>query len=251
MRVGTLKWIWAAALIVLMAAPGCQADMRDMVQQAAKALPAGQGAIQGQGLSQGDIAAGLKEALQVGTANAVNFTSRTDGYYKNPKIKIPLPGYVQKADKLLRLAGMGDQVDAFELSMNRAAEKAAPEAKALFVDALQKMTFADASRILNGRENEATLFFKDKTYQPLTRRFTPLVHDAMGEVGVTRQYQALDAKIKTLPLGETVAFDLDQYVTGKALDGLFFVLAQEEAKIRKNPAARVTDVLKKVFGSGR
>lgn len=245
----TVKTAWAAVMIVLLAALGCQADLQDVVQQATKAIQSGQGV--GQGLSQGDIVAGLKEALQVGTSNTVSFTSKPDGYYKNPKIRIPLPGNVQKAEKLLRLAGMGDQVDAFELSMNRAAEKAAPQAKALFVDAIKQMTFADARKILNGRENEATLFFQDKTYQPLTQRFTPLVHDAMGNVGVTRQYQALDARIRSLPLGEAVSFDLDQYVTGKALDGLFLVLAQEEARIRKDPAARVTDILKKVFGSGK
>jgi hypothetical protein len=200
-------------------------------------------------LSTGDIIAGLKEALKVGTDNTVNFTSKLNGYYKNPQIKIPLPEEVKKYDEILRLAGLGKQIDAFEKSMNRAAEKAAPEAKALFWGAIRQMTFSDAKKILNGRDNEATLYFKNKTYDPLANRFKPLVHGAMAEVGVTRSYQKLENKINTLPVGGLLNFNLDNYVTGKALDGLFYVLAQEEAKIRRDPAARVTEILRKVFGS--
>jgi len=144
---------------------------------------------------------------------------------------------------------MGAQVDAFELSMNRAAERAAPEAKALFVETIKQMTFADARQILNGRENEATLYFKDKTYQSLSQRFKPLVHTAMSEVGVTHYYQRMTAGLSGLAVGDSL--DLDRYVTGKALDGLFVMLAQEEAKIRNDPAARVTDLLKHVFGGSR
>jgi hypothetical protein len=200
-----------------------------------------------QSLTLGEIVAGLKEALNVGTSNAVHFTSRTDGYYRNPQIKIPLPEKVVKAENLLRMAGMGPKVDAFELSMNRAAERAAPEAKALFVQTIQQMSFSDARKILNGRENEATLYFRDRTYTQLAQRFKPLVHTAMSEVGVTSAYQKMTAGLSSLQLGESL--DLDQYVTGKALDGLFFMLAQGETKIRQDPAARVTDLLKKVFSS--
>jgi hypothetical protein len=202
-----------------------------------------------QGLSQSEIVDGLKEALKIGTVNAVRLTSKLDGYYKNPQIKIPLPEKVQKMEKVLRIAGLGDQVTDFELSMNRAAEKAAPAAEQLFVDAIAQMSFADARRILKGRANEATLYFKGKTYQPLEERFKPLVHTAMAEVGITRSYQKLDTTIRTLSLGSNHDFDLDQYVTAKALDGLFLVLSQQEAKIRNDPAARVTDLLKKVFGA--
>jgi hypothetical protein len=200
-------------------------------------------------LTQTDIIAGLKQALEIGTSNAVQWTSRTDGYNKNRLIRIPLPEKVQKTEKLLRMAGMGAQVDAFELSMNRAAERAAPEAKALFVQTIKQMTFADARQILNGRENEATLYFKDKTYQSLSQRFKPLVHTAMAEVGVTNYYQRMTAGLSGLAVGDSL--DLDRYVTGKALDGLFIMLAQEEAKIRNDPAARVTDLLKHVFGGSR
>jgi len=200
-------------------------------------------------LTQTDIIAGLKQALEIGTSNAVQWTSQTDGYNKNRLIRIPLPEKVQKTENLLRMAGMGAQVDAFELSMNRAAERAAPEAKALFVQTITQMTFADARQILNGRENEATLYFKDKTYQSLSQRFKPLVHTAMSEVGVTNYYQRMTAGLSGLAVGE--GLDLDRYVTGKALDGLFIMLAQEEAKIRNDPAARVTDLLKHVFGGSR
>lgn len=206
-------------------------------------------ALEGEKLSESKITQGLKEALQIGTGNAVEKTSQVDGYYGNPKIKIPLPGAVEKVEKLLRAVGYGPKVDAFELSMNRAAERAAPEAKALFWKAIKQMTFSDARKILNGRDNEATLYFKDKTSDRLQETFKPIVHEAMSEVGATRAYQDLDAKVRSIPLAGSLSFDLDQYVTDRALDGLFFVLAEEERKIRQDPAARVTDLLKKVFGS--
>lgn len=218
---------------------GLEVVMDQMARQAQSDRP----------LSQSDIVAGLKQALEVGTANAVALTSKTDGYFKNPQIKIPLPEKVRKAEDLLRTVGFGEQVETFEKSMNRAAERAAPEAKALFVNAIKQMTFADAKQILQGRENEATLYFQEKTSRPLNERFKPLVHNAMSEVGVTRSYQTIESKLRMLPLGGSVNLDLDQYVTDRALEGLFFMLAQEEAKIRKDPAARVTDLLKRVFGA--
>jgi hypothetical protein len=200
-------------------------------------------------LGENEIVAGLKEALRIGTANAVQLASRVDGYYKHPQIKIPVPENVRKAETLLRMAGLGDQVDAFERSMNRAAEKAAPAARDLFIDTIGRMTFADARKILKGRDNEATRFFKERTYEPLEQRFRPLVHQAMAEVGVTRYYQVLNANLRNMPLADSLTIDLDQYVTRAALDGLFFMLAQEEARIRRDPAARVTELLKRVFGS--
>jgi len=203
----------------------------------------------GQGLSDAKIVDGLKEALTIGTTNAVTTVSKVDGYYGNSKIRIPLPESVQKAESVLRGLGYGPKVDEFELSMNRAAERAAPEAKALFVDAIKQMTVTDARKILEGRDNEATLYFKDKTYQKLGEIFKPIVHTSMSAVGVTSAYQSLDGKIRTVPFAERWAFDLDQYVTDKSLDGLFLMLAEEERKIRANPAARVTDLLKEVFGS--
>jgi hypothetical protein len=203
----------------------------------------------GEGVTESEIVQGLKEALHIGTGNAVAVVSKTDGYYKNPHIKILLPKAVKKAEKILRAVGYGPKVDAFELSMNRAAEKAAPQAKSIFWDSIKKMSFADAKKILQGRDNEATLYFKEKTFARLQDAFRPVVRDTMSETGVTRSYQELDAKVRTIPLAGKFSFDLDQYVTEKSLNGLFYMLAEEEKKIRENPQARVTDLLKKVFGN--
>ncbi len=199
------------------------------------------------GLSEKDIVLGLKEALEIGTDNSVAVLSRLDGFYKDPDVKILLPEKVQQVESILRTAGFGAQVDAFELSMNRAAEQAAPEARKLFWEAITQMTFDDAKRILEGRDNEATLYFREKTSDRLTELFSPLVHSAMASVGVTHAWQDLDTRMSLVPFVDSFRFDLDAYVTGKALDGLFFMVAQEEIKIRQDPAARVTDLLKKVF----
>ena len=139
-------------------------------------------------ISESEIVEGLKQALEIGTKKAVDLVSKKGGYYNNPEIKIPLPGSVQKVEKLLRGAGFGSKVDAFELSMNNAAERAAPEAKSIFWDAIKEMKIDDAKKILNGRDDEATLYFKDKTYGRLETIFEPIVKESMGEVGVTRIY---------------------------------------------------------------
>jgi hypothetical protein len=195
------------------------------------------------------IADGLKEALQVGTDNAVKNVSRLDGYYKNPEIKILLPQYVKNAEPVLRAAGMGAILDEFEQSMNRAAEKAAPQAKSLFLDAVKGMNVTDAEKILNGPDNAATLYLKDKTGAQLQELFKPIVKESMSSVGATRTYQGLAQKIQSIPFASTSSFDLDQYVAEKSIDGVFMMLAKEEASIRRNPAARVTDLLKNVFGN--
>jgi hypothetical protein len=203
----------------------------------------------GGGLSNEQVVGGLKEALEVGTKNAVGTVSKLDGYYKNPKIRIPLPGAIQKVETALRAVGYGAQVDAFELSMNRAAEQAAPQAEAIFWDSIKQMSFTDARKILNGPNNAATMYFKEKTSAQLVEIFKPIVHNTMSEVGVTRQYQDLDKKVRTIPFADSFSFDLDDYVTNKSFDGLFLMLAEEEKAIRQNPAARVTPLLKQVFGS--
>jgi len=219
------------------------AGLQDYLKDTVKTLT------QKKGVTSNEITQGLKEALEVGTGRAIENVSRVDGYYKNPEIKIPLPAGVKKVEKVLRVAGYGEQIDVFEASMNRAAERAAPKAQTIFSDAIEGMNFADARKILDGRDSEATLYFKGKTYDKLTAAFKPIVNKSMSEVGVTRQYQTLDAKIKTIPFAGKRSFDLDQYVTDQSLEGLFSMLAKEEATIRKNPAARGTDLLKKVFGS--
>ena len=230
------------AFLLVGAHAGFAASLSDMAKEAQKAFGGSAG-----GLSNDEITAGLKEALQVGTEKAVGLVSQPDGVYQKPAIKIPMPESVQKVEKLLRTAGYGEKVDAFELSMNRAAERAAPEAKSIFWDAISGMNFEDAQKILNGRDNEATLYFEDKTAARLQEAFKPIVKDAMGEVGVTRSYQDLNEKMTSLPFGKSASFDLDQYVTDGALKGLFKMLADQERQIRTQPAARVTDLLQKVF----
>jgi hypothetical protein len=203
----------------------------------------------GSQLDNAEIVDGLKEALEIGTNQAVQLAGRENGYFGNPDIKIPLPETIAQTESLVRAAGMGDQLDAFVLSMNRAAERAAPEAKSIFWDAIKQMQFDDAKRILEGRDNEATLYFQDKTTDQLTAVFKPLVHQAMEEVGVTQEYQTLQSETAGIPFLSDWLVNLDDYVTGQALDGLFSLVADEEAKIRQDPAARVTDLLKKVFAT--
>ena len=199
-------------------------------------------------LGDDKIISGLKEALSIGTENTANLTGSTDGFLKNEAIKILLPEKLQSMDKALRLAGFGPQVDEFVVSMNRAAEQAAPLAKPIFKDAVTNMSFDDAKKILNGGNTAATDYFKGKTRDQLATAFRPEVEKTMNQVGVTTQYKQLVGQYTTLPFVKGPAFDVDDYVVGKSLDGLFYTLAQEEQKIRTNPAARVTDLLKEVFG---
>jgi hypothetical protein len=200
------------------------------------------------GLSEAKIGSGLKEALKIGTGNAVNLTGRLDGYFMNQAIKILMPEKLQTMEKALRVVGYGPKVDEFILSMNRAAERAAPGAKKIFWDAIGEMTFDDARKILAGSNTAATEYFKTKTTDKLTVAFKPIVNQATNEVGVTRQYKDLAGKFQTLPFMKSESFDLDQYVVTKGLDGLFYMVGEEEKKIRTNPAARVTDLLREVFG---
>ncbi len=200
-------------------------------------------------LSDGKVVSGLKEALEVGTKNTVEQTGQLDGYFANEAIKILMPEKLQKFDRVLRMAGFDEQLDEFVLSMNRAAEKAAPFAKDIFWTAITEMTFEDARGILQGGDTAATEFFERTTRDRLAEAFHPTVSETMEDVGVTRQFKALTGQFERIPfVGGTQSFDIDEYVVGKALDGLFHVLGEEEKKIRTNPAARVTDLLKTVFG---
>ncbi len=199
-------------------------------------------------LSDAKIGSGLKEALKIGTENTVNLTGKTDGYFMNQAIKILMPEKLHTLEKGLRAVGYGPKVDDFVLSMNRAAEKAAPLARQIFWDAIGEMTFDDARKILSGPNTAATEYFKRKTSDRLTVAFKPVVEKSMNEVGVTHQYKELVGKYQSIPFMKSETFDIDQYVVAKSLDGLFYVLGEEEKKIRTNPAARVTDLLKEVFG---
>ena len=182
------------------------------------------------------IAAGLKEALEIGTGNAVTSTGKLDGFLKNEAIKILMPEKLQRLDKGLRAVGLGSDIDAFVLSMNRAAERAAPSASAIFKDALKQMTFSDAKQILRGGDTAATDFFRAKTSERLTASFLPVVSSSLGEVGATKRYKVLVGRYSALPFVSSPSLDLDRHVTGKALEGLFHVLGEEEKKIRKDPA---------------
>lgn len=200
------------------------------------------------GTDDSTIASGLKEALSVGTENAVNNVSRVDGYFGNQMIKILMPEKIQKVADVLRQVGYQKEVDDFVLSMNRAAEKAAPGAMSFFVDAIKEMTFEDARGILNGGDTSATEFFKRKTHDKIYDAFKPIISSSMDEVGVTRSYKEMMGKYEIIPFTGKESVDLDRYVTNKAMDGLFYMVGQEEKKIRTDPAARVTDLLKSVFG---
>jgi hypothetical protein len=201
------------------------------------------------GVNDAKIGSGLQEALKVGTENAVSQTSATDGFLMNKAIKILMPKTLQNMEKPLRMVGYGPQIDEFVVGMNRAAEKAVPFAKQIFWDAIGAMTFDDARKILNGNDTAATEYFKGKTSKNLQTAFRPSVEEVMNQVGVNRQYNDLIGKYKDVPFSKNIAFDVNQYVTEKATDGIFFVVGQEEKKIRTNPAARVTDLLKDVFGN--
>jgi hypothetical protein len=201
------------------------------------------------GVNDAKIGSGLQEALKVGTENAVAQTSATDGFLMNKAIKILMPKTLQNMEKPLRMVGYGPQIDEFVVGMNRAAEKAVPFAKQIFWDAIGAMTFDDARKILNGNDTAATEYFKGKTSKNLQTAFRPSVEEVMNQVGVNRQYNDLIGKYKDVPFSKNIAFDVNQYVTEKATDGIFFVVGQEEKKIRTNPAARVTDLLKDVFGN--
>lgn len=203
-------------------------------------------------LDNSTIVKGLKEALATGTERAVTEVAKPDGYFGNQLIKILLPNKIQQAADLLGKIGYQQQVDALVLSMNRAAEKAAPKAASFFGEAIRQMTVEDAKGILSGGDTAATNFFEKKTRSQLFDVFKPTVTKSMDQVGTARAYKEMIGKYETIPLASLVgppSLDLDTYVTNKALDGLFIKVGEEEKKIRTNPAAQTTDLLRKVFGS--
>jgi hypothetical protein len=200
-----------------------------------------------QGMDEDTVIAGLREALSVSTENAVKNVSRTGGYLANEAIRITMPEKIQKVADVLNRIGYHKQVDEFITSMNRAAEKAAPKATGHFIRAIKEMTIDDAKGILNGADTAATDYFRTRTSGKLYEELKPIISSSMNSVGVTRSYKAMMETYASLPFMKSTPFDLDHYVTGKALDGLFYVMAQEEKKIRTDPAARITELLQKVF----
>lgn len=204
---------------------------------------------QGGPLDEQTVAAGLKEALRVGTERTVTSTSKLDGFFGNTLIRILMPEQFETAAGTLRTLGFGKQVDNFEMSMNRAAELAAGEATDIFWNAITQITIADAMGILNGNETAATDYFRSRTETSLRQRFMPIVQGKMSEVGLYSTYNELADYYDNLPLTTKPALDLDEYITERALNGLFTVLGQEEKRIREDPVARTTDLLKRVFGT--
>jgi len=199
-------------------------------------------------LDNSTIISGLKEALSVGSKRAIDTVGQTDGFLANPKIRIPLPPQVEQVGGLMRQVGIGSLADDFETSMNRAAEEAAPEATNIVIDAIKNMSIDDAKQILNGSDDAATQYFRDKTSGKLTTLFRPSIEGSLDQVGSTRYYNQLSEQVAAVPVvGQNLNVDLPDYVTEQALNGLFTMLAIEEKKIRENPAARTTELLKKVF----
>ncbi len=211
----------------------------------AQPLPVPAGVPQATIGSQSRPALALRDTLTIGAENAVSRTGRLDGFFRNEAIKILMPEKLHSLETALRAVGYGPKVDEFVLAMNRAAERAAASAKPIFLDAINQITFEDAKAIVTGTDTAATDYFRGKTEEQLTTAFKPIVQRATDDAGVTRQYKDL---IQGLPFGNAQSLDVDTYVVGKTLDGLFYVLGEEEKKIRKDPAARVTAILREVFG---
>lgn len=236
-------------LLLLLITPAAQADWGKMLEDfkdAGKLILGQESNVAG--LDNDTMINGLREALEIGSRRAISTIGQQGGYLNNPEIRIPLPPRVQQASDLMRQFGMDQLADDFETSINRAAEHAAPQATELLINAIKTMTIEDAREILQGEDDAATRYFEDKTRPQLVTLFSPVVDNALNQVGATRYYNQLDDQMQAIPmLGQNLNMDLTQYVTDQALTGLFVMLAEEEQNIRENPAARTTDLLKEVF----
>tara|TARA_R110000787_G_C13428612_1_gene445429 strand:+ start:1606 stop:2355 length:750 start_codon:yes stop_codon:yes gene_type:complete len=243
------KISWTLFIFFLMATSPSHADWKKFLEDFSKSGTTALSTSEGSDLSSDTIVNGLKEALEVGTRKAVENVSKEGGYLNNPEIRIPLPPRVQQAAGLMRQLGLNKMADDFEQSINRAAEKAAPQATSIMIDAIRSMSIDDARNILNGESDAATRFFEDRTRGKLAGLFEPIIDTSLNEVGATRYYNQLDDKLSSVPVvGQELDMDLQDYVTDQALNGLFVMLAQEEQKIRDNPAARTSEILQQVFG---
>ncbi|MDO9365953.1 MAG: DUF4197 domain-containing protein [Methylotenera sp.] len=200
-------------------------------------------------LTNAEASSGLKAALIQGAGKAVSQLSATDGFFGNKEVKIPLPDTLKKAERTMRMLGMGKQADELVLRMNRAAEAAVPEAKALLVDSVKKMSVADAKAILTGGEDAATQYFKKTTSAPMTEKFLPIVKKATEDVQLAQQYNKFAQMGNKVGLVKKEQVNLEQYVTQKTLDGVYLMMAKEEAAIRKDPVGQTSNLLKKVFGA--
>ena len=236
---------WFGALIACNAS--AQMPSLDSIMKGIESLPKTQS---GGSNSTDDktTGAGIKEALAVGTERAVNSLSGVNGYFGNQAVKILMPDSIKKVAEVASMVGFQKQVDAFVLSMNRAAEAAAPLAAKYFADAIRDMSLEDVRGIMTGGNTAATEFFSKKMRGNLYTAFKPIVSKKVGEVGATRAYKDMIGSYENVPFVNKQSLDLDDYVTNKSLDGLFYTVGEEEKKIRTNPVARTTDLLKTVFG---
>lgn len=215
-----------------------------------QALSTANGAMGGEpALTTNDVAEGLKEALIKGISNGSDIASKMDGYYKNDAIKILFPPDVKKVEDKLRQMGMGGEVDKFVMTLNRGAEDAAKEAKPIFISAIRSMTINDAWGILKGDKDAATEYLKRTTSAQLKEKFKPVIQNSLDKVNATKYYGDIVGTYNKIPFTEKVNPDLNDYATDKAIEGLFVMVAKEEENIRQDPAARTTDLLKRVFGA--
>jgi hypothetical protein len=199
------------------------------------------------GLATEDIIAGLKQALEKGASAVVSQLSASDGFNADAAVRIPLPENLSMVKSLLDKAGMGAYADTVEVKLNRAAEAATPKAKSLFMDAITQMTFDDAKGILDGSDDAATQYFKEKMSPGLTEAMTPVVRDSLNEVGAVQAYDQMIGEYKSIPFVPDVKGNLTTHAVEKAMDGIFYYLAKEEKAIRENPAERTTELLQKIF----
>jgi hypothetical protein len=200
-------------------------------------------------LTGAEANAGLKAALDQGVASAVAGLGKTDGFWGNPKVRIPLPENLQRAKSAMKLMGKGREVDELERAINRAAEEAVPQSKQLLTNAVKAMTVEDAKRILTGGDDSVTQFFKSKTAPQLTERFLPVVSKVTAKSGLAQQYNALAGQAAQFGLVKADEATIERYVTQKALDGLYTMIGEEERRIRANPVAAGSDVVRRVFGA--
>src|SRR5690349_5126693 len=200
-------------------------------------------------LTNADASTGLRQALAQGANQAVSSLGKKDGFFLNKQVKIPLPPRIAKAERYMRMAGLGAQADDLVLTMNRAAEAAVPEAKPLLLDAVKSMSVEDAKKILTGGDDSVTQFFKSKTSEPLMAKFLPVVQKYTANVNLAKKYNQVAGTALTLGLIKKEDADLDSYVARSALDGVYKIIGQEEKAIRADPAKAIGDLAKKVFGA--
>lgn len=235
-----MKRIWVITIWLLQVMPA-HAGMFDSIMETLKTPEPSSS------LSTDSMISGLKEALTVGTQNAIGSLSANNGYLNNKEIAIPMPSSISNISDVLKTAGQGDVVDNFVKSMNGAAESAAPQAQSIILDAISSMNFNDAQQVLNGGNTAATDYLKAKTYDKISNAFQPTISSSLDKVGGTANFKQMLGIFNSLPFMQAKPFDLNQYVTDEALSGLFVMMGQEETKIRTDPTARATDLLKKVF----